>query len=124
MKYLKWKWAAKAIALGLLFITAITFATMLLWNHLAAATFGLPVLTFFQTLGLMLLGRLLTGGFGSRGSWRGRGPGHRMRGHYWRERWQNMTPEQREQSMQQWGKRGCGPMGAQEKSFENQNTTA
>ncbi len=103
----KWQWAAKGIAFGLLFFTAFTFLTMLLWNNLAVTIFGLPALTFFQTLGLMVLGRLLTGGFGSRG-WGGRGPGWR-RGRYWRERWQNMTPEQREQAMQRWNRYGCSP---------------
>ena len=122
MKYMKWKWVAKGIAFGLLFITATTFATMLLWNNLATAIFGLPILTFFQALGLMILGRLLTGGFGPRG-WRG-GPGHRMRGHYMRERWQNMPPEQRDQFMQRWGKRGWGPMGGPENPAENPSPTA
>ncbi len=117
---IKWKWAAKGIAFGLLFFTAFTFVTMLLWNNLAAAIFGLPTLTFFQTLGLMVLGRLLTGGFGPRGGWRG-GYGGRMRGHYWRERWQNMTPEQRDQAMQRWGKRGCGPMGPSHTATDSQD---
>jgi hypothetical protein len=119
----KWQWAAKGLAFGLLFFIVFTFVTMLLWNNLAAAIFGLPTLTFFQTFGLMVLGRLLTGGFGPRGGWRG-GYGHRMRGHYWRERWQNMTPEQREQAMQRWGKYGCGPKRQRETPEENQNTTA
>ncbi|MBC7777499.1 MAG: hypothetical protein H7246_18850 [Phycisphaerae bacterium] len=113
MQYMKWKWVAKGFAFGLLFVTVMTFATMLLWNNLAAAIFALPVLTFFQALGLMILGRLLTGGFWSRGWGRG------QRGYHMRERWKNMPPEQREQFMQRWGKRGCGPMGGQENPVEN-----
>jgi len=110
MRHFKWQWAVKGIAFGLLFFFLFTSATMLLWNHLATAIFGLPALSFFQTVGLMVLGRLLTGGFRP-GGWRGGpGPGWR-KGHYWRERWQNMTPEQREQAMQRWGKHGWGPMG-------------
>jgi len=119
MKYMKWQWVAKGIALGLLFVTATTFATMLLWNNLATAIFGLPVISFFQALGLMILGRLLTGGFGPRG----RGGWHRG-GHQMRERWKNMPPEQREQMMQRWGKRGWGPNGGPQQADENQNTTA
>ena len=125
MRHIKWQWAAKGIAFGLLFFTAFTLVTMLLWNNLAAAIFGLPTLTFFQTVGLMVLGRLLTGGFRP-GGWRGgygRGQGWR-RGGQWRERWQNMTPEEREQAMQRWGKHGCGPMGQSENNPENQNATA
>lgn len=120
MKYMKWQWVAKGIVFGTLFITAITLATMLLWNNLAAVIFGLPVLSFFQALGLMILGRLLTGGFGPRG---GRGGFGRMRGHHMRERWQKMSPEQREQFSQRWGKRGWGNMGRQESPDENQNAT-
>ena len=120
---IKWKWAAKGIAFGLLFITVFTFITMQLWNHLAVVIFGLPVLTFFQTLGLMVLGRLLTGGFGPRGGWRG-GYGRRMRGQYWRERWQGMSPEQREQAMQGWNRRGCGPMGTPAANPEKNDATA
>lgn len=119
MKYMKWTWVAKGLAFGLLFVTTITFATMLLWNNLAVELFGLPIITFFQTLGLLVLGRLLTGGFGPRGGGWGRGRGHHMR-----HRWQNMSPEQREQFMQRWGKRGWGPMGRTEQTDENQGTTA
>lgn len=120
MQYMKWKWVAKGIVFGTLFVTAITFASMFLWNNLAVGIFGLPALTFFQTIGLMILGRLLTGGFGPRG-WGGR---HRMGGHYMKERWKNMSPEQREQMTQRWGKRGWGPMSGPENTTENQAPTA
>ncbi len=112
MKYMKWKWVAKGIAFGIFFVSAFTLATMLLWNNLATAIFGLPALSFFQALGLMILGRLLTGGFGHRGR------GGFGRGHYMRQRWQNMPPEQREQFMKRWGKRGWGPMGNTEEINE------
>ena len=120
MKYMKWQWVAKGMFFGLLFVSAMTFATMLLWNNLAVGIFGLPVLSFFQALGLMILGRLLTGGFRPRG-WGGR---HRMGGHHMRERWQKMSPEQREQFTQRWGKRGWGPwMGKPDQTDENPETT-
>lgn len=118
MKYMKWQWVAKGLFFGTLFIGAITLATMLLWNNLAVVIFGLPVITFFQALGLMVLGRLLTGGFGPRG----RGGFGRMRGHQMREHWQKMSPEQREQWMQRWGKRGWGQMGGSGNTEESQNT--
>ena len=104
MKHIKAKWIAKGIAFGLLAISAITFLTMLLWNNLATVLFGLPAIGFFQALGLMVLGRLLTGGFGSRG-WKD-GPG---RQHFMRERWKNMSAEERMQFKQRWGGYGCGP---------------
>lgn len=117
---MKWQWIVKGIAFGLLFVGATTFATMLLWNNLAVSLLGWPVISFFQALGLMILGRLLTGGFGPRG-WGGRHGG--MRGQHMRERWQKMSPEQREHFKQRWGgKGGWGPMSGGASSEENQGT--
>lgn len=67
------------------------FVVMLLWNWLMPALFGWRAIGFWQALGLVLLSKILFGGF--RGGWgHGRHWRHRMR-----ERWENMTPEQREQ---------------------------
>ena len=70
-------------------VAAAGFLTMSLWNWLIPALFALPAIHFGQALGLVVLARILFGGF------RG-GGGRRM---HWRgpmgERWQNMTPEQR-----------------------------
>jgi hypothetical protein len=61
-----------------------------LWNWLVPALFGGPSIGFWQALGLLLLSRILFGGF------RG-GHGHHPA---WRrrmlERWEQMTPEERE----------------------------
>jgi hypothetical protein len=76
---------------------------MLLWNWLLPSLFGFSQITFWQALGLLLLCRILFGGFGSHGrsgrhsNWR-----HRME-----ERCQIMTPEERERFRQRirerWG---------------------
>jgi hypothetical protein len=71
---------------------AFGFFTMYLWNWLMPAIFHLPELTFWQTLGLMLLSRLVLGGFG----------GHAKHGRYhcrrnMHKKWEHMTPEEREQ---------------------------
>jgi hypothetical protein len=50
--------------LGLLFIAAMGYLTMTLWNWLIPALFNGPEIYFAQALGLMLLGRLLVGGWG------------------------------------------------------------
>ncbi|HSU88200.1 MAG TPA: hypothetical protein VLL56_05165 [Terriglobia bacterium] len=81
---------------------ALSFVVMSLWNWLMPALFGLRVISFWQALGLLLLSKILFGGF------RGR-PGGPM---HWRrrmmERWEQMTPEEREKFRQ--GMRGrCGP---------------
>jgi hypothetical protein len=65
-----------------------------LWNWLMPALFGLKVISYWQALGLLLLSKILFGGF--RGS-RGRS-GHRPSGAS--ERWKQRTPEQREQFRQ------------------------
>lgn len=103
---MKGKWIAKAIFFGALAIAAITTITMLLWNNLATVIFGLPAINFFQTLGLMVLGRLLTGGFRPRGG----GFGHDRRRHM-RERWMKMSAEERQQFSKRWGRwaPGCAP---------------
>ena len=85
----KWLFIAPlAIAGFLLFIALGGEIVHLLWNWLMPALFGWPAITFWQALGLMALCRILFGGFGGRGFARGR---HRMG-----ERWDRMTPEERE----------------------------
>jgi hypothetical protein len=76
-----------------------------LWNWLMPEIFGAQPIGFWQALGLLLLGRLLFGGF--RG-W----PDHRMQGRRvmmrrWAERWEKMTPEEREKFRAEMGRR-CG----------------
>ncbi len=80
----------KIVAIGVVAITVVGFVVMDLWNWLIPALFGLRTLDFWQALGLLILSKILFGGF------RGR-PGY---GGPWRrrvtERWQEMTPEERE----------------------------
>jgi hypothetical protein len=60
-----------------------------LWNWLLPSLFGFPQITFWQAIGLLGLSRILFGNFGfGRGH---RGPRRRMF-----ERWEQMTPEERE----------------------------
>lgn len=58
------------IAIACLFLAGLL--VMLLWNSILPAVFGLPILTYWQALGLFILCKLLFGfGGGPRG---GRGP--------------------------------------------------
>ncbi len=52
------------VILALVFVTAMGFLTMTLWNWLIPVLFNGPEIMFAQALGLMLLGRLLVGGWG------------------------------------------------------------
>lgn len=62
-------------------------AVLYLWNWLMPALFGLPLITFWQALGLMGLSWILFGGLRGFG-----GPHHHCGGRPWRA----MSPEERE----------------------------
>ena len=86
-------WTARATRIALIGIIALAlfgFVVMSLWNWLMPSLFGLTVISFWQALGLVVLSRILFGGFHSHG-------GRRT---HWRrrmqERWERMTPEERE----------------------------
>lgn len=83
----------KVIVIIAAVITVVSFVTMHLWNWLMPAVFGLKAITWPQALGLLVLSKILLGGF-RRPGWRG-GPGWGWR-HRMRERWEQMTPEERE----------------------------
>ena len=70
---------------------AFGFITMYLWNWLMPLLFHLPEITFWQTIGLLILSRLLLGGF------KGRRHDHGHCRRHMHEKWENMTPEEREQ---------------------------
>ena len=77
-----------ALAGFALFLFLGSWVTMLLWNALMPAIFGLSVITWAQALGLLVLAKILFGG-GRPG-----GPaGHFMRRHrrrHFRDRWREM----------------------------------
>ena len=88
----------KFAVFAFLFFTVFTYVMMRLWNWLVPPVFGWHIITFWQALGLLVLSKILFGGFrGPRRHWYGR---RRMM-----ERWQQMTPEEREkfrQTMRGW----------------------
>ncbi|HTZ75313.1 MAG TPA: hypothetical protein VMB47_15425 [Candidatus Aquilonibacter sp.] len=76
-----------------------------LWNWLMPVLFHLPAVTFWQALGLLVLSWTLFGGL------RGMGPRHRGFGRGgFRERLENMTPEEREK-VREWVRNRCSPVG-------------
>jgi hypothetical protein len=68
---------------------------MHLWNWLTPTLFGWHAISFWQALGLLFLCRILFGGFGGHG--RNRSGWHGRRGN----RWECMTPEDREKFRQE-----------------------
>jgi hypothetical protein len=95
------KIAIKVAIFGTIAIVVFGFVVMSLWNWLMPALFRLPVINFWQALGLVILSKILLGGFhshshgGKRTHWR-----RRMREH-----WEEMTPEEREKFRE--GVRDC-----------------
>lgn len=89
-------WLAPAIIVGMAIFVAIGGElVMLLWNWLTPSLFGFSPITFWQALGILALCRILFGGFGLGGGGR--------RSHNKRrvvERWEQMTPEERERFRQ------------------------
>ncbi len=88
-------------------VAAFGFIIMLLWNALMPVIFRLPEITFWQALGLFLLSRLLLGGFGPGGGGRRERRNRRKEEvlHHLRERWEHMTPEQRDNLRRTWKRR-------------------
>jgi len=80
----------KFLLFVLLAATVFTFVVMWLWNWLMPAIFGLHAITFWQSLGLLVLSKILFSGFRGRHGW---GGDWRMR---LIRRWEDMTPEERE----------------------------
>ena len=102
LRIIKW------VLLGIVFVAVFGLVTMQLWNWLVPALFGGPSLSFWQAIGLLLLAKILLGGFGPRG--------YRGGGHYWKQRWRNklskMTPEEQEEFKKRVRDRWCRPHGA------------
>lgn len=92
----------KLILIAMLFVAFLAlmgWVVMSLWNWLTPALFGWKIIGYWQAVGLIVLCRLLFGGFGG-----SRGPSLRWRERA-RERWDRMTPEDREKFRE--GMRGC-----------------
>ena len=90
------------VPLGLAAIAAFGLIVMLLWNALMPELFGLKEVSYQQAWGMILLAKLLFGGF--RGT---SGPGWNWR-HRMMQRCERMTPEEREKFRQafesRWGR--------------------
>jgi hypothetical protein len=97
MHALRAKRAAKIAVIGILAIGVFGFVTMTLWNWVVPAVFGGRTISFWQGLGILILSKILFGGFGGR-------PG---RGNRWKRRMAEMTPEESERFRQGMAAR-CG----------------
>ncbi len=83
------------------------FVVMSLWNAILPAVLGVKAISFLQALGILVLSKILFGGFGRGGGGFGR---RRME---WKQRMDEkmklMTPEEKEKFKAEWKNR-CGGM--------------
>lgn len=117
----KW-WLMKAVKVVLFAVSAgIIFGCVImgLWNALIPEIFSnAHSITFWQGIGLLVLARLLFGGFGHRWG------GHRWKSGQWKYRMEqkmaNMTEEEKE-AFKSKLKSHCGPYW--DRNFEKEETT-
>src|SRR5215212_4855765 len=82
---------------------------MLLWNAIISPVLHVSTLSYWQAVGVFILSRILFGGFRrgggvqGRSGWRGGSP--------WRQKWMNMTEEERAKFRKEWTRR-CHPPGS------------
>jgi hypothetical protein len=81
----------KFVLLAAVAVAALGAVVMILWNWLMPGLFGWHMIGFWQAVGLLVLSKILLGGFLGRAG----------RGMHWRarmmQRWEQMTDEEREQ---------------------------
>ncbi len=85
---------------GIAAVALFSFIVMSLWNGILVAALHASAINFWQAAGILVLSKILFGGF----------PGRRHHGygshHQWgmeiREKWQRMTPEEREKFKDEW----------------------
>ena len=99
-------WIRKVVKVLLivpLAILAFGLVVMYLWNATLPAVINVSTINFWQALGILLLSKILFGGF--RGGWGGRQ--HRWKNEIGRKL-ANMTPEEKEKFRQDWKNRCSG----------------
>ena len=106
-QFLKRKFRPKKVILILLaiigFATVLGTVIMLLWNSILPNILGTRPIKLWEAIGLLVMFRLLVGGF-KRG-----GMGRRMheRKKEWRDKWMHMSDEEKAEFKTRWKER-CG----------------
>ena len=99
-------WIKKGLMIlvfGMIAILVFGLLVMSLWNAILPAVLGVKAISFIQALGILLLSKILFGGFGGGRHWRGSQAWKQKM----KQRWDNMTSEEREQFKAEWKNR-CG----------------
>jgi len=102
-----WGWKCLfIIPLVVLAVFTIGAVVMLLWNCIMPSLFPtIGLLTYWHAIGLLLLCKILFGGFHRHhGGWRGRRRMHMA----WKEKWMGMSDEEKVKFKEEWKNR-CQP---------------
>jgi hypothetical protein len=108
---MKKRWMYKVPGVLLIVIAAVAifgWIVQSLWNWLIPGIVGWRQITFWQAIGILLLCKILFGGFRGRGG----APWRRHWRHRMAERWEKMSPEEQEKFRQAMRWR-CGHRGFQ-----------
>lgn len=89
----------------LMALFAFSFAVYWLWNNILVAVVSVKAVTYWQAMGLLILSRILLGGFKAGGS-PGRPNFGGPAGPPWREKWRQMSEEERAKFKNEWRRRG------------------
>lgn len=84
------------------FLLAMAGIVMMLWNAILPDLVAVKHITYWQAVGLLILCRILFGNFRGPGRFGGNPPARNHRRHNWKEKWRNMSPEEREQMKEKW----------------------
>lgn len=98
---------------------AFSAAVMWLWNAILPQVIGVKTITFLQALGILVLSKILFGGFRGGGGW---GAHRRGRWMEMQEKMAAMTPEEREKFKSEWKNR-CGHRFRTDSANNNTSTT-
>jgi hypothetical protein len=97
MRHVRKQWWIAMPFLFAGFAFAIGWIVMSLWNYILVPVLAVGALSFWQALGLLVLCRILFGGFKGK-SWGGR-PGP------WKDKWMNMSEEEKMRMKDEWQRR-------------------
>lgn len=96
-----------------LFIFGLTYVTMSLWNWLVPALFAGPSISFWQTMGLLVLLKILLWPLSGGRGWKSHRGGA---GRHWASRWNSMTPDEKERLKARMREKWCAPRPAENTS--------
>lgn len=100
----KFSWMRKPIFIPIAIIFAVAvfgYSVMFLWNAILPSVLGVATVTFWQAVGILVLSKILFGGFHH---------GHHHRGFHphnaeMRKKWKSLSQEEKKKMMNEWWNR-------------------